>query len=282
VPHSGQWVGNEKIVLLDANDVRNHLARLFDHHHVANADVFAGDFVGIVQACPLDRGTGQLDRLQIGHRCDRSRLADLHADGEQPGGGFVFFEFVGDQPAWAFRRAAQPLALIEAIDLQHQSVDFEVELVQPVDQCFAMGDGGLEAVETFDVGRRRQAIAGQLGQKVHVVVGLEPLDLADAVAEQPQPPLGANARIEQADGTGRQIAAVGKRRQSGVALLLVERDQVGIADVDFATDFEQCRRRFAGEFEGQVADRAHVVRNIVADAAVAPRGPLDEQPLFVG
>ena len=41
------------------------------------------------------------------------------------------------------------------------------------------------------------------------VVGREPFDVADAVAEEPQPPLGADPRIEQADAAGGHVARVG-------------------------------------------------------------------------
>ena len=61
-------------MLFHADDVRDDLARLFHDHHVADADVLAFDFFGIVQAGPADRGAGQLDRLQVGHRRDRPVL----------------------------------------------------------------------------------------------------------------------------------------------------------------------------------------------------------------
>ena len=157
---------------LDADDVRNDFARFFDDHDVADPHVLALDFVGIVQAGSLDDRAGQLDRRQIGHRRDCAGLAHLHADVEQPGRGFVLLELVGDQPARALAGRAQPLALGEVVDLEHQAIDFEIELVQPLDQFLAMGDGRLEIVEAFDVRRWRQPVAAQLGQEIHVVRGL--------------------------------------------------------------------------------------------------------------
>ena len=55
-------------MFLDADDVRDDLARLFHDHHVTDADVLAFDFLGIVQAGSADRGAGQLDRFQIRDR----------------------------------------------------------------------------------------------------------------------------------------------------------------------------------------------------------------------
>ena len=80
--------------------------------------------------------------------------------------------------------------------------------MQPLDQLLAVRDGRVERGEAFDVRRRRQAVAADLGQKIHVVVGLQALDVAHAVAEQPQPPLGADPRVEQAGCCRRRRFAV--------------------------------------------------------------------------
>ena len=119
--------------------------------------VLALDLVGVVQAGAADDRAGQLDRLQIGHGRDRARLAHLHANGVEPGRRFVLLELVGDDPAGAFRGAAQPLALVEAVDLQHQPVDLEIQLVQPLDQLLAVGDGRLERIEAL----RPSGVAGR-------------------------------------------------------------------------------------------------------------------------
>ena len=64
-------------------------------------------------------------------------------------------------------------------------------------------------------------------------------------------------------------------------LLLVEPHQVGIGHVDFAADFEHCRRVFAAKLHGHIAERANVVRDVVADAAVAARRRLLEPAVFI-
>ena len=130
----------------------------------------------------------------------------------QPRGGLVLLELVGDHPARAFRRAAEPLALVEAIDLEHQAVDLEIQLVQPLDQLLAVVDGGGERRKALDVGRGRQAVAAKLCQKLHVGLGLQPAAVAGTVAKEPQPPLGADARIELADAAGHRVAGVFEQR----------------------------------------------------------------------
>ncbi len=230
-----------------------------------------------MQAGPPDDGAGQFDRLEIGHRRDRARFANLHANVQQSGGGFVFLEFVGDHPARAFAGAAEPLALGEIIDLQHQPVDFEIELVQAFDQFLAVVDGGLEVVEAFDVRRGGQAIAAELGQELHVGGGFQPLAIADAVAKQPQPPAGRLARIEQPNAAGGAVARVGVCRLAAVLLLLVEADQIGVGHVDFAAHFQHARR-FVVEPQRNATHGAHVVRDVVADATVAAGGRLRQRP----
>ena len=70
--------------------------------------------------------------LEHGDGRDRAGLADLHADVEELGRGFVFFEFIGDRPAWALAGAAQALALREIVDFEHEPIDLEIQFVQPL------------------------------------------------------------------------------------------------------------------------------------------------------
>ena len=44
------------------------------------------------------------------------------------------------------------------------------------------------------------------------VLAFRPRGVARAVAEEPQPPLGADPRVELADAAGRDVAGVGERR----------------------------------------------------------------------
>ena len=89
-------------VFLDADNVGNDLARLFNNHTVAHTYVLTLYFLGIVEACTADRCSRKLDGFQLGNRCDGTRLTHLDVDGIEPSGGLVFFPFVGDQPARAF------------------------------------------------------------------------------------------------------------------------------------------------------------------------------------
>ena len=232
------------------------------------------DLLGVVQAGPADGRAGQLHGLQFGHRRDRPGLAHLHIDRQQPCGGFPLLPFVSHHPARTLRRRAQPLALGKIVDLQHQPVDLEVQLVQFLDQPVAVLDGGVERGKAFDHGGRRQSVPADLAQEVHVVRSLDSLAVPDAVAEHAQPAFRTDPRVQHPHGTGGQIAGIGVRRLPGGLLPLVQRDQIRIGHVDLAADFEHRRHIRAGQPQGHIADRPHVVRNVVPDDAVAAgQGP---------
>ena len=99
-------------------------------------------------------------------------------------------------------------------------------------------------------------LAPQLVEELHVRAGLQPLDVAHAMAEHPQPPLGADARIEQPNAAGGDVAGVGKRRLSLLFLFLVKPHQVGIGHVDLAADFQCGRDVVADQVQGHIADGA--------------------------
>ena len=54
-----------------------------------------------------------IDRLEVGHRRDRSGLSYLDSDRVELRGGLVLLELVGHQPPWALGSAAELLALID-------------------------------------------------------------------------------------------------------------------------------------------------------------------------
>ena len=197
-------------VLFHPDNMGDDFARLFHDDHVAHAYVLALDLLRVVQAGPAHGRVGNLYRLQLDHGRDRSGFAHLHADGLHLGGRLVLLEFVGDHPAGRLRRGAEPHALIESVDLQHQPVDLEIQLMEPPDELLAVLDGVFEGIETFDHGSRRDAAALDLGEELHVRLRLEPLDLADAMAEETQPPPGTDAGIQEADTPGHHVPRIGE------------------------------------------------------------------------
>ena len=67
------------------HDLRDHVARLAQHHGVADEDALASHLVRVVEGRPLDRGTGHDDRRHQPERRHATRAADVDEDVEQLG-----------------------------------------------------------------------------------------------------------------------------------------------------------------------------------------------------
>jgi hypothetical protein len=85
------------------DDLRDDLSRFLDEHGVALADVLALDLVLVVQRGARDRRPGQLNRLELGHRCELAGAADLDEDAAHPGRRLLRRVFHRDGPARELR-----------------------------------------------------------------------------------------------------------------------------------------------------------------------------------
>ena len=87
------------VVADDFDHSRDDFAGFFDQHRVADADVFFGDFVLIVQRGARNGRAGDQHRFQLCDRCEHAGAADL--DGDCGEGGFLLFgdKLVGRGPA---------------------------------------------------------------------------------------------------------------------------------------------------------------------------------------
>ncbi len=239
------------------------------------------DLLGVVQARPADDRAGQLDGLQVGHRRDRPGLADLHTDARHAGCGLVLLELVGDHPPRGLRCGPEAVALVVTVHLEHQPVDLEIQLVQPLDEPLAMVGGRLEAGEACRAGRGGDAVVGHFLEELHVRLRGESLPVADGVTKEPQSPLGADPRVQLADAAGNHVPRVGKQRLALGLLPFVEQHQVAVGHVNLAPWLQQAGVFLAAETFGDVVDRADVVRHVVACAAVAAGDAAGEQTVFV-
>ena len=112
-----------------ADHMRDHLASLLHHQHIADADVLAGDLVCVVQARPTDDRAREFHRLEVGHRRDRAAAAHLHADPGEPGRGLELLELPGDRPPRTFGRRPEDPLLVKPVDLHHEAIDLEVKVM---------------------------------------------------------------------------------------------------------------------------------------------------------
>jgi hypothetical protein len=95
----------------DFNDGWDNFARLFNHHGVADADVFAFDFVFIVQRRASNSASTHQYRLKHCYRRENSRAPHLNHDVVQAGLHPFGLIFVSDGPTRRFRCETEALAL---------------------------------------------------------------------------------------------------------------------------------------------------------------------------
>ena len=235
-----------------------------------------------MEARPADDRAGQFHRLQIGHRSDGATATDLHADAGEERCRLIFLKLPGDRPAGAFGGLSQQPLLAKRIDLDDKPIHLEVERVQFLDQIGAPLDERLNRRKALAAGSHRQARRLCPGKEPRLRLHAEASGIADAVAEKPQRPAGALPRIEQPDAAGGHVAGVGKGSQPLLHLCLVECHQRRVGHVDLAPHLHQLRRGIKGQPQRHPMNAAHVVRDVIADAAVAPSGPLGQHPCAVG
>ncbi len=128
------------------DDLRDHVAGALDDDGVADAQVLAGDLVGIVQGGVLHHHAADGDRGEPGHGRHRAGAADLDVDGLQDGAGLLGGELAGHRPARRARDEAQAILPVQAIDLVDHAVDIEGQM-RPL--ALHRGIGGQQALDAL-------------------------------------------------------------------------------------------------------------------------------------
>ena len=226
---------------LDPDDLGDDLAGLLDDHGVAD------------RGCPCARARRRCagvarftvvpassDRLELGHRRELAGLADLDLISDQPGDRLLGLVLESDRPARALAPRAQPLALVQVVDLHHQAVGLEIERVPLV--APALGRARSPARSS-----RSGPCAGSPGCPIassrRVIAKY---DVSSIPCDSPRPCEMNRSRrwaqsfgIEQLERAGGRIAGIGERGFARGAAQLVEPDQLGVGHVDLAADLEQ-------------------------------------------
>ena len=114
------------------DDGGNNFARLFDHDGVADANVFAFDFVLVVQGGAGDGAPAHQHRLQHSYRSEDSGASYLNDDVVHAGLDAFGGVFVSDRPPRRFRSEPEPLALRERIDFDYRAVGLIRKIVSDV------------------------------------------------------------------------------------------------------------------------------------------------------
>ncbi len=103
-------------------DLRNNITGFVDNHRVANANIFAGDFVGVVERGMLNGAAGHDDRFENGDRVGRAGPTDTQNDVLDGGRGFFGGILVGDSSPGRLADGAQFDVQAAVIELDHQSI----------------------------------------------------------------------------------------------------------------------------------------------------------------
>ena len=111
------------------HDLGDHVAGLLEDHVVADPDVLAAHLVEVVEGGPGDGRAGDLDRAQVRHRRERPGPADVRHDVLDHGLDLLGRELVGDRPARRPADHAQPLLLVEPVDLDDDAVGLVRQVV---------------------------------------------------------------------------------------------------------------------------------------------------------
>jgi hypothetical protein len=283
--------------------LRDHVAGALDHHRIPDADIDTAadriavvsdalDIVLVMQCGVLHHHAADRNRLQLGHRRERTGAADLDVDAVHDGGRFLGRKFVRNRPARRPRHESEPLLPVEPVELVDDPVDVVAECRALRFDVAIHREHVVDRFIAFEQRRHRGAPAFDLLHHIILGVGGKRADLAPAVREEAQRARCGDARILLAQRTRGGVARVGELAdRGGVELLFalrgehpalfhqsfVERREIGLCHIDFAADLEHVGR-CALQFLRNVGDMADVRGDILADAAVAARRGLDKLP----
>ena len=105
------------------NNLRDYVTGALDYNRIANADVFAPDFVFIMQRGVRNDDTADIYRFQVGYRCQGTGPPDLDADVVDSGDGLFGREFVGDCPTRRPSQKAQAFLQGNGVNLVNHAVN---------------------------------------------------------------------------------------------------------------------------------------------------------------
>ena len=240
---------------------------------------FLCDLVGVVQRGVRNRGAGEGHRLENGHRGHRAGPTDLDADVPQHGRGLLGRKLVRDGPPGELGGGAQALPKLDPIDLDHDAVGLEVQVVPAVLPARAPGREGVGARAPLPV--RLDRHAPPLQGLERLVVGFEAGGAHDLIGPEPQATSGHLRRIEIPQRAGRRVPWIGEDGLAGLFTLAVDAIELGAREVHLAADLDRVGRRLV-QPERHGPDRADVGADLLAALAVSARRAPHEHSVVVG
>ena len=226
------------------------------------------------------------DRLELGPRVERAGAPDADVDPPQRRDRGRRRPLERARPARPLVQRAEPLLLVEGVDLDHDPVDLVVELGaarsptragrrRPPRSSRAARRAGSSGSRARAARRASRSASSGDGALVH----------ADAVDPDRERPLGRDRRVELPQRAGRGVARVRRLLLARRDLRLVEAREAGEREVDLAAHLEAAaaapRRRAARIRSGT----ASIVRRFAVTSspryAVAARRAAHEHAVLV-
>ena len=206
----------------DLHDGRDDFAGFFDENGVADADVFALDFLLVVEGRARDRAAGDKDGLKLCNRGERAGAADLDGDVQELGFGALGFVFVGDRPAGGFGGGSEFAAQGEAVELYDRAVGFVGKIMAHVAHLLDGAVDGILVRALENLLRNRESPFLKFGKHLAPCGGLLSSPCACAVKNGREFAGGGDGGVELLDGASGSISGICKGRQALLVAFGVE------------------------------------------------------------
>lgn len=226
---------------VDCHDRGNNVAGFFDADGVADSDIFASDFLFVVEGSPADGGAADEDGFQLGNGGEDAGTADLDGDGFQRGFGLLGGVFVGHGPTWGFVRGADFFPESDGVEFDDGAVGFIREGFGDGLQFADTGQqliGGPAAPDFFG---SFEACLSQVLQCFDLrlrQVAVFLIQGGNGVDDGIQRAFCDQFRIQLLQGTGRRIARIDESGFAGRLAFGIEFGETFFGHEDFAADFE--------------------------------------------
>ena len=159
------------LVEADFNHLGDDVAGALHDDSIADADILAGDLVGVVTGGVGDDDAADGDRSEFGDRRQRAGAANLDLDVAKLGGGLFGRELVSDGPTRTARDEAKAVLQVEAIDFVDDAIDVVAEFRALLADLAVIGEQGIGGLTAAHEWISRQAPLGIGGDDAALRVG---------------------------------------------------------------------------------------------------------------
>ena len=132
---------------IDLEDLRDDFAGLLHEDGIAGADVFAGNFVLVVESGAGDGGACELDRFENCNRSDRASATNLQADFLEQCLGLFSFKLICDGPAGSFGGETGFFLELEIVEFDDGAIGWVGELLTKCIQFFDTAPRAFDAID---------------------------------------------------------------------------------------------------------------------------------------